>query len=922
MLTSRLLALTALPLAACAVDPGPPPGVPSPIATPLVTAPVPEVPAIDATARPVHLMEADAFLRPSIPPYRTSSDGRLALGLTKEAGQVAFRLFGPEALTGHWSEEPAGVVGLVGGRTLSLLAPYYAYPYVHPLPFNLSTTDHRTLCDAWPVASPVANPYPCTDNLAQDCYDVTVVSTFRIDGTHTQLHGKPIRVRVDNPKTASATIAAVETSPPGAPPVAVGPVLRADFGLEPMITSDGHLLVMRIGDTVTTNPVTGTASDRIDIVYLVSDPSELACDVTAWTEWLPVTHAPFDTANAMPARYGFAAYPFRDGKGVAFDDGEDLGGSYPWIDRLGRNLFFTVQSSTLWHVDGAGALAQRYADHCVDDPVTGNPLPCTDPASVAALYALGNDLENDEQFRGFAFAGLWSRGKTVLVDGIINNLDYGLGRSDLEQRTLDLYATGGPVRVGTGRDNGGSVPTGAVDNTTFLDSWEHLFNHDDRARPATLRDVVWLINTGKASMELAFDDYLDGDALILSDGTAATTQAHPWASTNQPTMLDGFVQTASRTATYTGLAELANAATPIATRWPIAPSGVLEGAMRIEPVALGGIEGKGVWLAGAGQAIRYDIPAPPAGVVPPSKRTISLFVDPRPLAPGPQALLTFPDGTQVDLVDLSHLRYQRNGFGTTIAMPALVPHAWNHLAWVVTADGNTITLFRDGYPAHQLTLPGGRKMFAVAAAAASTLRIGGRPGATSFRGWIDDLKVFARALDLEHVCNLGRGTLAQLAAGSPFTAQAALYTTHAGVAAALGVAPGASYVCVHDYVHPERSVAGDIVAPDVALRAEVLFPEGPLHAASPRPDSSANKFCLGCHVADGVAPPSLQPAALVVDPALAAQDDPRRQPMQTPARIFGNVPLDYFLQASPGSLANGELDAPADGEPIDPYVIP
>ena len=85
---------------------------------------------------------------------------------------------------------------------------------------------------------------------------------------------------------------------------------------------------------------------------------------------------------------------------------------------------------------------------------------------------------------------------------------------------LALYspASGNPhaqplVRVGSGRDNSPDhSPDGAVDNTTFIDSTEHLFNHDPNLRPVTPRDVVWTMNTGRGSAEIAFDDYLSPHA--------------------------------------------------------------------------------------------------------------------------------------------------------------------------------------------------------------------------------------------------------------------------------------------------------------------------------------------------------------------------------------------------------------------------
>ncbi len=901
-----LLSLTA----ACATEVDPPLGT-EPAA--IVPGPYPDVPALLPS---VHLIENGAFLRPHVPPYRSTNDGRLAIDLKKPSGtELGFYLFTPEKLTSSWITSPAGVTVLAQNTPRrTALAPFYTVAYNPQVPGNLDTTDHHTICDAWPVANPQPNPYPCADDTALDCYDVTVVSTYRVADQRIQLHGKPIRVKVSSPKTTSAAIAAIETAPVGAPAVAAGPQLPGEFGLEPMITADGRLLVMRLGDTdfgtMTTpawvNPETGVASppEIYDIMYTVSPEGDPPCDVTRWTAMHPVTHAHHDAINDMQARYGFAEYPLRDAKGVEFADGEDFGGSYPWIDRDGDNLFFTLVSSTLFY--GDGGVQKRYATACVPAEA------CVDPPNVGAIAA----AENDEQFRGFGFAGLWSRGKVVMLDNLANNTDYGLARGDETHRMVTLY-NGAAVRVGTGRDNGNAdKPSGAVDNTSFIDSWEQLFNHDPDAHPTTVRDVVWLVNTGKATVEVAFDDYLDADGVIVSEMTGATSQVRPFANTNQPTYFDGFDQTGEHLATYVGEAEVANAATSL--RWQVPPSGILLGGgggpfPRIEPVALGGIVGKGLWFNGIDHKLSYDMPLQAEL---PISWTVSMFVDPRFANDGvARTLMTFPDGTVVELIGLTQIRYRRGGFTTTrsIAAHPLVQGAWNHLAWTVYAGGRRVDLYRDGYP-FSTWLNANQTLFGMfSTVAGGPFLIGGRLNAPHFKGWIDEVKVFARDPGYEVMCNLGHGTLAQLVPGADATwdAVAARYTTHVLLRTLLGTAAPTTYACVHDYANPDLPLLDNLPLSSISVRHDVIFPEGPLHATSPRPPSDTNAFCLGCHVVGQRTELSID--ALIYDGATAAQDDPRRQPMQTPPRLHGNVPLDFFVNGNP---------AFSDGRLIDPYVIP
>lgn len=96
----------------------------------------------------------------------------------------------------------------------------------------------------------------------------------------------------------------------------------------------------------------------------------------------------------------------------------------------------------------------------------------------------------------------------------------------------------------------------------------------------------------------------------------------------------------------------------------------------------------------------------------------------------------------------------------------------------------------------------------------------------------------------------------------------------------------------------------------------MLAPESNLAFGVPRPDTSQNDFCSTCHV-DGQ-PPSLSIEALLATDA-PMQDDPRRQPFQPPALIFGNVPAGYVPTTGlPASAAQ----APSGGLSLDQWVFP
>ena len=105
----------------------------------------------------------------------------------------------------------------------------------------------------------------------------------------------------------------------------------------------------------------------------------------------------------------------------------------------------------------------------------------------------------------------------------------------------------------------------------------------------------------------------------------------------------------------------------------------------------------------------------------------------------------------------------------------------------------------------------------------------------------------------------------------------------------------------------------------VPLRQALLSPEGSQVFNRPRLDSSNNPFCVSCHTDDGSGrrPSSLLPNALTSNPQVTKALDPRRQPSEPPARVFGNLPAGTW---TPWPLAN-EV-APVGGKLIDEYIVP
>lgn len=877
---------------------------------------LPEVPAI---ARDVAMIIGNQYTRPMVPPFRTSSDGRVAVNLKMLQDRPGFFLFTPEKLTAPIALNAPGAA-MLASTTPASFGITHSNLHRHDNALGMGALDNRTICD--PSASGTPNPTACGGS---DCYSLTLVAGYTFTGTdgkkYVELWGTPLSVRVDNPKTANATLGSVTAGTP-----VKGPTWRATAFLEPMITDDGHLLVMRIADAPITWPsASGQVTGSYNIVYSPGSTSAAPCDVTQWGQLYPISHAPYDPE--MRARYGFAQFPFRDPEGAVIPDGVEFKASYPWVDRAGKNLFFTTVSSMFFYATSSQPVTvrTRYPATCVPGTV------CQSPTTSSTI---GTE-EEASHTRGVSVAGLWTRGKMVLLDNLLNNIDYGLRTADNEQRMVSLYEpnTGplgtesGDVRMGAGRWNSANGwPAGSPTNTTFIDSLENLHNHVSHVRPLAFRDVVWTVNTGRGSDEVPFDDYLDPDALIISEMSGS--QSFDGGPINKELYYhDGFVRNSALVGSGFADSEqirVQNAATTLPERWVIPAYGSVTGGARLEPAALGGIHGKGLWLDGSDDAIEYSIASQPQNLdaVP---YYASIFIDSRFANDNTRRrLITFPDGTHIALVGRRAVAYVNPSGATvrSVPLPSTQPLAfkgWAHLGFVVDNGGRRVEFYLDGFLANTWT-SATTSLFRLSP---GTLRVGATPSVAGFRGWIDEFKVVLRRPDPETLCNHARGTLLGLPAtySGNWDAVAARYpsASHTAITTALMLRSQPTfpeYVCFHDYVNDLGAHLDNLPAGTTSVRHAILFPEGPLAVDLPRPDSSQNGFCSSCHV-DGQ-PDSLSPAALLPI-AAPMQDDPRRQPSQPPPLVFGNVPAGYVPTTG---LPSSPAQAPATGTSLDRWVFP
>jgi hypothetical protein len=877
--------------------------------------PHPEPPII---LRDVALIDDDvAFTRPYVPGHRTTMDGRIAIrvqggppGTQDLAENLSFYLLAPERLA-----EPI-MTGPAGAQILADATPYDV-PFPPALDPDTSRLGHHAICDPteeFPVEGEQPNPQPCGPGGAHDCYEITIINSTS-KGFGLQLWGTPARIEVAAPKTAEAYIVSVELGEP----VAGAEISGSLEWTEPAVTIDGRLLTGRLGlfPREWTNPRTGeTLLRNYDLAYSVLPPDAAPCDVTRWTDFHPMSYAPYDPE--MEGRYGLAAYPFRDTEGNLIHEGEDLGGTYPWVDRKGANVFMTGVPGRI-----AEQSEMRYPRRCVVDGCE----------SFAETY---------DWDRGFMVAGLWTHGKFVHLDAMINNVDWAVGVTPAAHYLVDLYrdASGAPVEVrfGSGRFidavryAGGPYPPGYTHNANILDSLENVLNHSAAVRAVTPRDIVWIMSTGVATDEIVFDDFVDANAFIVSNMQASITQLYDdqGGSLSVPHHHNGQVRRLQVPLAFALVYVLQpdlddeihvqNAATSL--RWNVPAYGLVEaGTARVEPVALGGIHGRGFWLSGENE-IRYAVGAQPRPVGE-SDWYVGLFLDPRYDAKEARIVASFPDGSVIRLVGRDLVEYVLDDH---IVHSVVLPQdeGWMHLGWTLRDGNRDVTLLHDGFALDRYSsdvplfeLVEGDLVIGRAAPDAS--------GDRGFRGWIDELKVFAYAPNAEVACNHASGTLVELDDGAsehPSLAAADGYPSwgHDEVAVAAGRPAGRRFACFRDYTRDYGAHLGNIPAGAASVRKAITFPEGPIRAGVPRPDSSENAFCQTCHHAEGRGGLALH--ALDYEASLNAEDDYRRQPLQPPRRVFGNIPPGWIPPGPGLGSPESATQAPPEGLLIDLWVLP
>ncbi len=350
--------------------------------------------------------------------------------------------------------------------------------------------------------------------------------------------------------------------------------------LEPMTTSDGRLLVLNGGSS------------------LYYSFNEDRCEAAGFTRFEPVSKMPVDPDIynnydiGRSQRQGGQPIPFRTSLNTPIEPGKRIDGAYPWIDRQGKNLVFSHQNAARDHYKASSFHPSHSSQ--------------TDPFDMPGNRNRTNP--DQEPGKQVSVLGAWTQGKTVVLDNVSNYSDFGgvgpyryVGSPHLFTKSfkLDLYQ-GESTLVRP------LAPRG-------LSSLENQFNHVNSISPLSPFDVVWNVSTNtKRNSEVIFDEYLLNSALIVAHMNAPVGDFPDIGGQDFRALpIDGFFPEVP-TANVRGggnarfgylhspyVQNAATTSTDFRTNADSIPSHLyLMGGARIEPVAMGGARGKGIYLDG------------------------------------------------------------------------------------------------------------------------------------------------------------------------------------------------------------------------------------------------------------------------------------------------------------------------------------
>lgn len=604
------------------------------------------------------------------------------------------------------------------------------------------------------------------------------------------------------------------------------------------------------GKTISNTPASPSGHTR-EVFFANLKP------LTAANEYLKVTKE-----NSSERRYGFSHYPMRDSEGTTFSAGAPLNGTYPWVDARGDNILFL--KDTINFIDSEGK--PRYETEG------------TIPSRTGEDAVLDNGVGN-----GIAAVGLWTHGKVVYEDSMLSESEIRLNEDGLlilkdfytveDDESVDIAIRGTSGGTDDYRTRDPDLRS-YVKSNGRISSIQNMLNYYDAMRPTVPRDVVWYVSRGFATDQMVFDTWIDPNVIIFAPMNASVTSGPELQSVTN----DGF---GSNSQYNVAEARIQNAATSLAYNTP--KFGQLIGDVRIEPVALGGIKGKGLYLSNNGRVV-FKEENKLAGSV--NERLsdqgyVGMFFDPRgisetnnvhsvlmtlPKAGGGQAFVTYnPHKKRIGLIDKNDNTPQwwRPGEhdidNSSVTIPEPIDaslktiETWHHIGLFLTSNENnqTAMVYYNGNHIGNIELgeekrlslfegdvyigrDGTNSVISDFAGTAAPLR--------PFTGWVDDFVLVANTGQFgngrannrpELLCNHARGTMALIQPGSSYYMEAGNYDNDLARAAIERQVPdfvlneNDRFMCMTDYSDHRGVNPQNFEDTEISLRNYFLLFERP-----------------------------------------------------------------------------------------------
>lgn len=858
-----------------------------------------------------------------LPYFRTSHDHRLIV----EGNSV--RLYRPEEL----------------GRQNRILNPLHTpvsepdyWTFDYPKIFGVSQISALLFCEA------TSTPVPCTGlswaspQAEGDCYDITLMGVDRTTPIPHALSSAPVTIFVERGKEIQASIPQRGGAPVVFPRASHTTSTQEGVhmgGLYRKITDPFHPSFHHatytsdcgcsdplLCDPASTEPLneltelTMTANGKMLVVnsngvsYSIAKHGAEACKADSFTLFKPLSCLPMDPdAMDYPIAKAARLLPdgtraFIDSQGEVIPPGRTITGAYPWVDREGRNVFYANINT---HRD---AWVARHQD------------PPQDPARIASM--LFPNQSTSAKGNGVVGLGAWTQGKVIVMDGVLNATDW----------------TGGVTTVGVpqGGDNmyhnfkmalyAGEPRWIRPAPISRINSTENQLNYFASQSPTSPFDVVWQFSTSHHQhSEVVFDDYLMNNAFVVAHMNAPhvkfltpTEQALApidVKASNYPD--DGFVPRdpdtnialAHHSSQVTNIhnrdvlfnqfkfkrsPKLQNAATSRPEFAPFEGGGPksmdLLGGARVEPVALGGIKGKGVFLDGMNDHIRMDFANPNH-----QNWLYGIWLDSREIQGHMRTVFFWGDGSWIGLSN-DTIRVHVPDHATpdrSLVHMGLPIGDYFHMAVRVQMLGKDAQLlfYINGTLATSLyitaasafsmnSLSGERSSFFVGDPGPDYASWGDDAPRKTWRGWVDELRIYALAQHEgdhleEFICNMAMGSLVGQFGEQPHCEQLDMDPKGHPVDI-----PQQNDVLCADKVHQSGPQNAS------CLRRDKIG-ISPIVSQAPRPDETHNAFCQTCHIDNHPMTELTVLGALGPMPG-NREDDPRRLPMDWPAHVTGRYP--------------------------------